>query len=310
MNILELQNVSKTYTKGFLARRIAAVEELCFAIETPGITGFVGPNGAGKTTTIKMILGLVKPSRGKILIHGRSPRDPASRAKVAYVSEQPYFYQYLTIHETLTFMYRLQGLPPLAMKKKIDQTLARIGLGEASRKKVRECSKGMQQRLNMAQALLGDASLYVFDEPMSGMDPLGRKLFRKIMRELATEGKTVFFSTHILEDIEYLCDNVIALSGGKLSYDGPIAELLQRGDQGAEITTPRLPRDLTLALIERGYETLPAGPAATKIAACSARDLQTCQDFLAKQGIYPTAIKPRRTGLEKALYPSNRMEAL
>lgn len=211
-----------------------AVTDLSISIKKGIVTGFVGPNGAGKTTSIKMIMGLVAPTRGTVFICGTDARKPASRKGIAYLSEQPYFYAHLTVGESLQFAANLIGIASKQIPAEISRVLSIVEL--SSQIKVKELSKGMQQRLSMAQALLGDPQVLILDEPMSGMDPPGRRLFRKLFRELVQTGKTIFFSTHVLDDIEMTCDEVIVLSKGKLAFAGEVKALLDEGFLGTEMT--------------------------------------------------------------------------
>ena len=236
MNAIDIHHVSKIYRKGFRAIKVPAAVDLTFSVKKNRVTGFVGPNGAGKTTTIKMIMGLVYPTSGFIKLNGLQSRFPAARRGVAYLSEQPYFYGHLTVYEALKFAANLLYIPSSSIGTQIERVLSVVELSEKVKVKVKELSKGMQQRLNMAQALLGDPHLLILDEPMSGMDPPGRRLFRNLFRDLAKEGKTIFFSSHVLDDIEAVCDEVVVLSKGKLTYAGAISELLDRGFSGTDIT--------------------------------------------------------------------------
>ncbi len=250
MNVIELKNVSKTYRKDFWAPRVSAVTDLTISVKKGVVTGFVGPNGAGKTTSIKMIMGLIKPSRGKVTICGKDAFLPESRKGVAYLSEQPYFYAHLTVFETLKFASDLLGLSSRSITDEIRKVLSIVELTAKSHIRVKELSKGMQQRLTMAQALLGNPQILILDEPMSGMDPPGRRLFRKLFRELSGKGKTIFFSTHVLDDIESVCDEVIVLSSGKLAFAGEVRALLDRGFLGTEMLVSDL-KQQNIAILEQ-----------------------------------------------------------
>jgi ABC-2 type transport system ATP-binding protein len=235
MHAIELNNISKWYRKDFWVPRSCAVSDVSFSVKQGCVTGFVGPNGAGKTTSIKMIMGLVYPDSGTISIYGKKTDNPLSRNGVAYLSEQPYFYSHLTVEESLRFAAELLKLPKETIASEISRVLSSVELVDKNRSKVKSLSKGMQQRLNMAQALLGKPHTMILDEPMSGMDPPGRRLFRQLFKSLANSGTTIFFSTHVLDDIEAVCDEVIVLSKGKLHYNGRVDALLEKGYQGKEI---------------------------------------------------------------------------
>jgi ABC-2 type transport system ATP-binding protein len=235
MNAIDFLQVTKIYKKGFFATKIPALVDCSFSVAPGLITGFVGPNGAGKTTAIKIIMGLVRPDSGVIKVLGKDPRDPCSRREIAFISEQPYFYSHLTVGETLMFASRLHGRKSIDLRGDIDTALTRVDLQGQDKRKIRDLSKGMQQRCSMAQALLLKARLLVLDEPLSGLDPPGRTLFRSILLSLAETGVTVFFSTHILDDVALVCQNVVVLSNGKSEYGSPIAGLLDRGASLEEV---------------------------------------------------------------------------
>jgi ABC-2 type transport system ATP-binding protein len=302
MAIIVFNTVSKFYRKHFWKEKITAVSNLSFSVPENGITGFIGPNGAGKTTSIKMLLGIIKPSVGTISIRGKNPWEPAARKRVSYISEQPYFYAYLTVRETLSFLYKLQQHDPAKQKQEIRKVIDLVQLQGHESKKIIELSKGMQQRLNLAQALMGEPDLFIFDEPMSGLDPLGRKLFRDVFRKLALQKKCIFFSTHILEDIETICDNVVVLSQGTLAFSGAIAEIENQGVLGAEITVPSLTTRDQIILMEKGYgiSTLDTGPLIIFIP--TPHNPRDCQKYLYQQNIFPLSIHIRRRSIESFLY--------
>jgi ABC-2 type transport system ATP-binding protein len=302
MSTVHVNRVSKRFRQDFWGVQVTAVDDLSFTIDKNEITGFVGPNGAGKTTTIKMILGLVRPGRGSVTIDGREAADPRSRLQVAYVSEQPYFYDYLTVLESMRFLGQLRDIARTTLAKQVPDILERLGLTEHATRKVRTLSKGNQQRLNFAQALLGDPSIFILDEPMSGLDPLGRRLFREIFRDLAGRGKTIFFSTHILEDIESLCERVLVLSRGRKVYDGAIPVLLEAGFTGTELTVPRLDSAARNYFTAAGCILADPLPGTTTIFVPKEGNLRSAQQWLAEKGIFCTAIARRTGSLETLLY--------
>jgi len=302
MAVLEVQSVSKAFRAELWSRRVMAVRELSFSLDREGIVGFVGPNGAGKTTTIKIVLGLMRPTSGTVTLYGRPALDPASRRAVAYVSEQPYFYTHLTVAESLGFIADLRGIARGSVAAEIRRVLDAVDLADASGRKVRELSKGMQQRLNMAQALMGDPELFIFDEPMSGMDPPGRSLFRRLFADLRRAGKTIFFSTHILEDVEALCDRVVVLSKGERTYDGPVADLLARGFEGTELAVSGLTAAARDELTGQGCTVRDAGPGLQAIFVPAGSDVHRAQDVVRRAGLYCESIVQRRKSLETLLY--------
>jgi len=302
MNIIEFSHVSKIYRKGFLARKIPAVMDLSFAVRQGAITGFVGPNGAGKTTSIKMIMGLARPTGGDVRFSGRDPSDPTSRRDCTFLPEQPYFYQHLTVSESLAFAARLYGHHTGRLAKDIGQTLETVGLGGLEKRKIKELSKGMQQRVAMAQALLMHSNVLILDEPMSGMDPPGRNLFRAIFLSLAAQGRTIFFSTHILDDIELVCRNVVVLSQGKSEYEGPVAGLLDRGFQGTDIVVTQCAEPILDELRRMGCEISLEGAEKAKVFVPAGKDVLLCQRFLLERRVLCESIARRMVPLEEILY--------
>jgi ABC-2 type transport system ATP-binding protein len=226
MPAIEILGLEKTYLVGFWRKRPKrALHPLHLTVEEGEVFGFLGPNGAGKTTTLKMLMGLVFPTSGSARILGREWTDPEVKAQIGFLPEQPYFYDYLTAHELLDYYGQLSGVPGKDRKRRIDQVLQRVGLTDVKGVQLRKFSKGMLQRAGIAQAILHDPKLVFFDEPMSGLDPMGRREVRDLMEQLKNEGKTVFFSTHILSDAEALCDRVAIIHHGELKGVGAVADL-------------------------------------------------------------------------------------
>jgi len=199
------------------------------------VFGYLGPNGAGKTTTLKLLMGLIFPSGGSARILGVDWQDPRVKAQVGFLPEHPYFYDYLTASELLDYYAQLSGVPGNERKRRIDAVLSRVGLPDAGRAQLRKFSKGMLQRVGIAQAIIHDPKLVFLDEPMSGLDPIGRREVRDLIQSLKDEGKTVFFSTHILSDAESLCDRVAVLNKGELRGIGVVQDLLARFSGKVEV---------------------------------------------------------------------------
>ena len=216
---------------------------MTFSVKRGHIFGFVGPNGAGKTTTIRTLMGLIKPSGGSAEIAGKAIPSREARARVGFLPESPYFYDYLTVGELLDLAGRLFGIPGAVRKKRADELIARVGLDRARSQNLKKFSKGMLQRAGLAQALMNDPEIVVLDEPMSGLDPLGRKEVRDLMLELRDQGKTVFFSTHILSDVEAITDDIAIIARGQLQAQGTPDQLVKKTLQGVEVTV-RIERDL------------------------------------------------------------------
>jgi ABC-2 type transport system ATP-binding protein len=226
MVAIEILGLEKIYHVGFWRKRAKrALYPLHLSVEEGEIFGFLGPNGAGKTTTLKMLMGLVFPTAGTAQILGLELDDPETKAQVGFLPEQPYFYDYLTARELLKYYGQLSGVNPKQLSRKVDEVLDRVGLTHSADVQLRKFSKGMLQRAGIAQAILHDPKVIFLDEPMSGLDPMGRREVRKLIEDLKTRGKTVFFSTHILSDAESLCDRVAILHLGELRGVGAVAQL-------------------------------------------------------------------------------------
>jgi ABC-2 type transport system ATP-binding protein len=226
MSAIEILGLEKTYSVGFWRKRPKrALHPLQLTVEDGEIFGFLGPNGAGKTTTLKLLMGLVFPTAGAARILGREWTDPSVKAQIGFLPEQPYFYDYLTAHELLEYYGQLSGVPAKQRKQRVEQVLQQVGLRDVQGVQLRKFSKGMLQRVGIGQAILHNPKLVFFDEPMSGLDPMGRREVRDLMEQLKHEGKTVFFSTHILSDAETLCDRVAIIHKGELRGVGAVEDL-------------------------------------------------------------------------------------
>jgi len=219
MSAISLKEIYKTYKKG-LRQRILAVKNLSFAVEQGEIFGFVGPNGAGKSTTIKILMGLIFADRGEARLFDLPCSHPKARAKVGFVPEQPALYDHLTGAEFLHFAGELYGLSKKNFMEQALKLLEKVGLKEAMDLKLRHYSKGMQQRLVIAQALIANPELIIMDEPLSGLDPIGRMEIMDLIKSLKEDGKTIFFSSHILHDVETVCDRVALIVRGELKFLG------------------------------------------------------------------------------------------
>jgi ABC-2 type transport system ATP-binding protein len=226
MSAIEITGLEKIYSVGFWRQRPKiALRPLHLSVRDGEIFGFLGPNGAGKTTTLKILMGLVFPTAGTARILEMELDDPRMKAQIGFLPEQPYFYDYLTARELLIYYGQLSGVPAKALAAKVERVLERVGLREARDVQLRKFSKGMLQRAGIAQAILHEPKVVFLDEPMSGLDPMGRREVRNLIEELKQEGKTVFFSTHILSDAEALCDRVAIIHQGQLRGVGAVAEL-------------------------------------------------------------------------------------
>jgi ABC-2 type transport system ATP-binding protein len=248
---IDVRDLRKTYRTPLRRKKVEALRGVTFSVERGQIFGFVGPNGAGKTTTIRTLMGLIKPTSGSARILGHEIPSREARARLGFLPETPYFYDYLTVGELLDLAGRLFGLPADLRTKRANQLIEKVGLGRARSQSLKKFSKGMLQRAGLAQALMNDPQLVVLDEPMSGLDPIGRKEVRDLILELREQGKTVFFSSHILTDIEAIADQVAIVARGALQSQGTPAELIRRTVLGIDVSV-RIPADAELGALADG----------------------------------------------------------
>lgn len=235
MKALEIKNLKKSFKSNFLIKQFHILKDINLSVEKGDIYGFLGPNGAGKTTTIKCILGIIFPDAGEISLLGKPSGSMESKAKVGYLPEQPYFYDYLTPVELLTFTGRLFAIPNNELEKKSRRLIETVGLKGKENLKLKKFSKGMLQRAGLAQSLINDPELLILDEPFSGLDPIGRKELRDIILSLKDEGKTIFFSSHILQDMELIVDKVGIILEGETKKEGKLSDLISRSVRNYEI---------------------------------------------------------------------------
>lgn len=237
MPAIEINNLTKDYEVGFWRKRkVRALDGLSLTVERNQIVGFLGANGAGKTTTLKLLMRLIYPTAGTAQILGRDISDIPMHARIGYLPENPYFYDYLTAREFLNYCGELFGLDGSTRKARTEELLTRVNLEKKSwDRQLRKFSKGMLQRVGLAQALVNDPEIVFLDEPMSGLDPVGRREVRDLIASLRTQGKTVFMCSHILSDIEVLCDSVAILKRGRLAHAGSLDELRARETSTIEI---------------------------------------------------------------------------
>lgn len=278
MNAITIRNASKIYT-GKRRRKVEALTGLSLDVHAGEVFGFLGPNGAGKSTTIKSIMGLVPLTYGHIDVYGMSVLEAAARRKVGYLPENPAFYDFLTAREYLVFVGNVFAMPEGVIGNRIKEVLSLLQLTEAADRPIRGYSKGMVQRLGLAQALIHDPDLYILDEPMSGLDPLGRALVKDIIKSLRERGKTVFFSTHITADVEMICDRVAVIVGGKLQAVDRVSAILEEGEEGYRIHT-------ISKTGEAGEVNILKNQLAEFISRCS------------EEGITVVRVEPRRKDLE------------
>jgi len=305
--VLRLTDLTKTYRDPMTLKTFTAVDGVTLSLSRGEVFGLLGPNGAGKTTTIKLILGLAQPTRGSVLLDGRDPREPAARRRLGYLPESPSFYDHLNATEFLALVGDLFGIDPAVRRRRGAALLERLGLTPHARKPLRQFSKGMTQRLGLAQALLNEPSLLVLDEPMSGLDPIGRAEVKRILREERARGATVLLSSHVLAETEALCDRVAILSGGRLLEAGTIAELLTGGVREWEISVDSLGDEVSRTLRGRGHRVERIGNR-TMIRVTEGRALQEALATLTSGGAFIHAVEPRRATLEEHFVSALRRE--
>src|ERR1051325_1826901 len=236
MYAIEIQGLSKNYAVGFWKKQIRpALKSLDLKVNVGETFGFLGPNGAGKTTTLKLLMGIIFPTAGSATILGKDLFDPEIKRKIGFLPEQPYFYDYLSAPELLDYYARLSGVTASLRRQRINDLLKRVGLGDVGNKHLRKFSKGMLQRGGIAQAIIHDPEVVFLDEPMSGLDPLGRHEVRELIQQLKDEGKTIFFSTHILSDAETLCDRVAVIHKGELRGVGVVNDFRSNIAEKSEV---------------------------------------------------------------------------
>src|SRR3989449_8561843 len=247
--IVSVRGLTKVF-KDFWGRpKARAVDNVDFEVKRGEVFGLLGPNGSGKSTTVKLLLGLLYPTKGHIEVFGHSPRHVATKTKIGYLPEESYLYRYLNSYETLDFFGNLFSLPPRERQQRAEQLLEMVGLTQTRTRAVGEFSKGMQRRIGLAQALINDPDLVILDEPTAGLDPIGCREVKDLIIALARRGKTVILSSHLLSDVEDVCDRVVIYYGGKIQAAGTLKELLAKPD-AIRITTPAVPRQTMERVLE------------------------------------------------------------
>jgi len=241
MKAIESNNLTKEYRIGFWRRKVRILSGLNLVVHQGEIFGYLGPNGAGKTTTLKLLMGLVRPTSGEARVLGEGLSDVATKRQVGFLPEQPYFYEYLTGRELLNYYGQLVGLHRSDRAERVEQLAHQLQIASALDLPLRKYSKGMLQRIGLVQALLQDPKLLLLDEPMSGLDPIGRREVRDLLLRLKEEGKTVFFSSHVIPDMEMVCDRVGILVSGRLVAQGSLNEMLEAQIASIEVTISRVP---------------------------------------------------------------------
>ncbi|HEY0427671.1 MAG TPA: ABC transporter ATP-binding protein [Pyrinomonadaceae bacterium] len=302
--IVEIENLTKDYEVGFWRKKkVRALDDLTLSVEGGQIFGFLGGNGAGKTTTIKILMRLLFPSAGAARILGHDISDVKTHSRIGYCPENPYFYDYLTARELMNYFGELFGFDSARRKRKTEELLTKVGLDEKDwNKQLRKFSKGMLQRVGLAQSLINEPEIVFLDEPMSGLDPIGRREVRELIAGLREKGTTVFMSTHILSDIEALCDNVAILRRGRLAATGNLDELLTRSGetQTFEINVKGVTAEnLEKEIRQVAGATMNAKPNGANIQISEEKDIDKILQITRNAGGKLVSVQPVKQSLEE-----------
>lgn len=295
--MLHSSHLAKTYVIGFFRKKIRAITDVNLSVGSGEIYGLLGPNGAGKTTTLKVLMGLVRPSGGEAQVLGLPVGDLRAKQRLGYLPESPYFYDYLTGRELLIFMAKLFGFSRKDAADKARELLSLVEMEEAADRALRLYSKGMLQRIGLAQALINNPDLVILDEPLTGLDPLGRKTLREIIAGLREQGKTVVLSSHILSDVELLADRVTIIIRGKTVRTGALHDLLDAQILNTEIVFRGYSPELLAELEQAGHRTLEIGETA-QVRLDSGDAVSTVLDLLRQHGAEIRSVTPRKESLE------------
>ncbi|MBN2536656.1 ABC transporter ATP-binding protein [candidate division WOR-3 bacterium] len=295
--VISTVKLSKVYRSGIGMRLVSALVDVTFDVGRGEIFGFLGPNGAGKTSLIKILIGLARPTAGNALVFGRQARDAQVKARVGFLPESPYFYEYLTATEFLRLSAGLAGVPGSEVAGRVNSLLKLVRMEASAGVQMRGFSRGMLQRIGIAQALVGDPELVILDEPMGGLDPVGRKEFRDIIVGLRDQGKTVFFSTHILADVEMICDRVGIIINGRMVNIGGLGDILSDDVQAYEVTVTGLTGKFRKVLERVGDSAIRSGDALLVTVPDDA-GVDRVMAIVREAGARVQAIVPRKRTLE------------
>ena len=310
MDDIVIEDLSKSYASGWPGRPpFVALDGLSLTVSRGEVFGFLGPNGAGKTTTLKILMGLVRATSGTAFLLGQPAGHVETRRRIGFLPESPYFYDYLTAEEFLEFYGRLAGLESDVIQQRVIDLLALVGLVDAKARQLRNFSKGMLQRIGLAQALIHDPELVILDEPMTGLDPVGRKQVRDLILNLRDRGKTIFFSTHILHDVEMICDRVGIVMRGRLLASGRVEELIRQDQtQSVEIVCQQvngegnaLIRSMATRVLQQGQQCLIVLPNSDGIDALVSE--------IRRQGGRLISVTPHKTSLEDLFFQAAATDA-
>lgn len=296
--VIRVDGVVKDFRPGFGLRRKRVLHGVTFQVHEGEIFGFVGPNGAGKTTTLKILMGLIRPTEGSASILGRDVAESEFRNQIGFLPENPYFYPFLTAREILDFYARLSGVDSSRRAARVDELLEVVNLSYAADSRLRTYSKGMLQRVGVAQALVNDPEVVFFDEPMSGLDPIGRKEIRDILLSLRAAGKTVFMTTHILHDVEMICDRVAIIVKGAIRHQGCIEDFLPDSTVSTDIVLSQLPAD-TATDLEENFSVEMRGLGDRIEATVLEKQVSEVLDAALTAGARVVSVTPHRSSLEE-----------
>ncbi len=295
--IVQVEDIVKDFRPGFGLRKKRVLDGISFDVREGEIYGFVGPNGAGKTTMVKLLMGLIRPSGGRARILGHDVSESAFRRHVGFQPENTYFYDYLTAREILRFYARLSGVPRSGREGRVEALLEQVGLSHAADARLRTYSKGMLQRVGIAQALVHDPRVVFLDEPMSGLDPIGRKEIRDLILQLRREGKTVFMNTHILPDVEMVCDRVAIIVKGRIVHHGAIDQFLEEGQRDVDLVLASLAPEIP-AQLEDAFGARIRGHGERIEVRVNEKNLQSVLGSAITAGAEVVSVTPHRVSLE------------
>ncbi len=311
MDAIVVEGLKKIYRSGWPGRQgVTALAGLSLSVQVGEIYGFLGPNGSGKTTTLKILVGLIRATTGKAQVLGKPVGEVAVRRRLGFLPESPYFYDYLTAEEFLAFYGQLAGLNRSDLNIRINHLLELVGLAEARRRQLRMFSKGMLQRVGLAQALIHDPELVILDEPMSGLDPIGRKQVRDLILSLREKGKTVFFSTHIIPDVEMICDRVGIIVKGQLLASGRVDELVSHGHtHSVEVVCEGVSTDQLKTQVKDVTRMLQQGRRCL-IVLDNAGQLENVLGVIRSQGGTLVSVTPQKGSLEELFILQNKLHSV
>ena len=296
-DVVRIENIVKDFRPGFGLRAKRVLHGISFEVREGEIFGFVGPNGAGKTTTLKILMGLIRATAGRASILGHDVAETEFRKYVGFLPENPYFYDFLSGREILDFYARLSGVPAHRRADRVDTLLAWVSLGHAADARLRTYSKGMLQRVGIAQALVHDPDVIFLDEPMSGLDPIGRVEIRDLILRLRADGKTVFMNTHILHDVEMVCDRVAIIVEGRIHYQGRIEDFLAGDERASEVVLSGLSPE-TAAEFEDGFGADLRGHGDRIVLRLKEKDVREVVQTAISAGAEVISVTPQRASLE------------